>query len=70
MPFNCIIMQFLLIGFHSFGKASKFKFLLFFTRWCHFFQVWPLKQILALFLFSASAYHRAIAAAINVCELV
>ncbi len=24
-----------------------------------FFQVWPIKQILALFLFSASAYYRA-----------
>ncbi len=26
---------------------------------CHFFQVWPIKQILALFLFSASASYRA-----------
>ncbi len=23
VPFNCIMMQFLLIGFHSVGKASK-----------------------------------------------
>ncbi len=52
--FNCKIMQFLLIGFHSVGKASKLNFLLFFffTRWCHFFQVWSIKQILALFLAS------------------
>ncbi len=59
VPFNCKIMQFLLIGFHSVGKASKFYFLLFFTRWCYFFQVWSIKQILTLFLFSASEYYRA-----------
>ncbi len=56
VPFNCKIRQFLLIGFHSVGKASKLKR---FTRWCYFFQVWSIKQILTLFLFSASTYHRA-----------
>ncbi len=53
--FNCKMMQFLLIGFHSVGKASKLNFLLFFTRFC---QVWSIKQILALLLFSASGYYR------------
>ncbi len=31
---------------------------LFFTRWCHFIQVWPINHMIALFLFSASAYYR------------
>ncbi len=44
MAFNCKMMQFLLIGFHSVGKASTFYCLLFFTRWCHFFQIWHIKQ--------------------------
>ncbi len=53
-------MQFLLIGSHSVGKASKlFCFTIFFYQMVPFFQVWPIKQILALFLFSASAYYRA-----------
>ncbi len=29
VPFNCKMTQFLLIGFHSVGKASKCNFLLF-----------------------------------------
>ncbi len=37
MAFNCKMTQFLLIAFHSVGKASTFYCLLFFTRWCHFF---------------------------------
>ncbi len=48
-------MQFLLIGFHSVGKGSNKNF----YQMVPFFQVWPIKQILALFLFSASAYYRA-----------
>ncbi len=59
VPFNCKMMQFLLIGFHSVGKALKFFFLLFFFQMVPFFQVWSIKQILALFLFYASAYYRA-----------
>ncbi len=49
------MMPFLLIGFHSVGKALK----LFFYQMVPFVQVWSIKQILALFLFSASAYYRA-----------
>lgn len=52
-------MQSLLRGFHSDGKASKFYFLLFFIRWCHFFLSLAYKTNVALFLFSGSAYYRA-----------
>ncbi len=52
-------MQFLLIGFHSVGKASKLLFFTIFYQMVQFFQVWSIKQILALFQFSASAYYRA-----------
>jgi len=48
----------LLIDFHSVGKTSKYFVLLFLPDGA-FFQVCGLKQILALFLFSASAYYRA-----------
>ncbi len=47
--FNCKIMQFLLIGFHSVGKALKF------TGWCHFS---GLAYKANTRLFSASAYYR------------
>ncbi len=49
VPFNCKMTQFLLIGFHS---------VTIFYQMVPFFQVWSIKQILALFLFSASAYYR------------
>ncbi len=49
--FHCKIMQFFLICFHSFGTALKLDF------YVTFFQVWPIKQILDLFLFYASAYY-------------
>ncbi len=49
------MMYFLLLDFHSVGKTSTFCFL----SDGAFFQVWPIKQKIALFLFSASVYYRA-----------
>ncbi len=61
MPFNCKIMQFLLIGFHYVG--FKIYFFTIFYQMVPFFSglvyKGSIKQILALFLFSASAYNRA-----------
>ncbi len=62
-------MQFVLIGFHSVG----FKIICtIFYQMVPFFQVWSIKQILALFLFSASAYYRAswIIMQLYLCECV
>ncbi len=53
------MMQFLLIGFHSVGKASKLNFLLDGAIFSGLVCKGSIKQILALFLFSASAYYRA-----------
>ncbi len=67
------MMQYLLIGFHSVGKASKINFFTIFYQMVPFFQVWSIKQILTLYLFSASAYYRdnwINNAAIIVCVLV
>ncbi len=50
-------MQFLLIGFHSVGKASIFFFTFFLPDGAIFSG--SIKKILVLFLFSASAYYRA-----------
>ncbi len=55
MPFNCKMMQFLLIDFHSVGKTSKLHFL----PDGAIFSGLAYKAILTLFLFSASAYYRA-----------
>ncbi len=52
-------MQFLLIGFHSVGKASKLFFLPDGAIFSGLVYKVSIKQILALFLFSASAYYRA-----------
>ncbi len=63
MPFNGKIMQFLLIGFHSVGKASNLNVLLFFlpdgTIFSGLVYKGSIKQILTLFLFLASACYRA-----------
>ncbi len=53
------MMQFLLIGFHSVGKASKLNFLPDGAIFSGLVYKGSIKQILALFLFSASAYYRA-----------
>jgi len=58
-PFNYKMIQSLLRGFHSVGKASKITFLLFFNQMMPFFQVWSIKQILELLLFSALAHYTA-----------
>ncbi len=66
-------MQFWLIGFHFVGKASAFNFFTIFYQMVPLFHFWSIKQILALFPFSASAYYRANwinNAAIIVCVLV
>ncbi len=57
--FNCKMMQFLLIGFHSVGKASKLFFLPDGAIILGLVYKGSIKQILTLFLFSASAYYRA-----------
>ncbi len=51
-------MKFLLICFHSVGKVLKYDFLKILPDGA-IFQVWPIRQTLALFLFSASANYRA-----------
>ncbi len=51
-------MLFLLIGFHSVGKASKCIFLPDGAIFSGLVYKGSIKQILALFLFSASAYYR------------
>ncbi len=51
-------MKFLLICFHSVGKVLKYNFYNFLPDGA-IFQVWPIRQTLALFLFSASANYRA-----------
>ncbi len=48
-------MRFLLIGFHSVGKVSNCCF--FYNLLPIFFQVWPIKQILTLFLYCFQLLH-------------
>ncbi len=63
-------MQFLLIGIRSVCKGSKY---LSFFSILSFFQVWSIKQILTLFLLSASADYRVNwinSEAISVCVCV
>ncbi len=57
VPFNCKLMQFLLIGFHSIGKASKYNFLPDGVIFSGLVYKGSIKQILAFFL--CSAYYRA-----------
>ncbi len=58
-PHNCKILLFLLICFHSVGKALKLYILPDGAIFSGLVYKGSTKKILALFLFSASAYYRA-----------
>ncbi len=52
------MMQFFVNRLSFCWQGFKINFFTIFYQMVPFFQVWPIKQLLALFMFSASGYYR------------